>query len=237
MGPIIIPSKWGRIKSPFSQSIHQGIFNGSLFIGEPPIPSHSQEQKRGSRCAKRSFTGVAAKPNASAARWHSSRRSMGLHLGRWTEHAGDGRFMEKKRKKNNQMMIDFGLFLYQMGCFIYQMMIYQMIHQKKIWVVFISGDDGLWVSSKLAQTRVWELSSIARNQEEFFFSHYKWKQETSPKSWSIFGNPHKKKCWWLWLFSMCSKKTKGLNYLSSRLRMKTLSNFCPGELAQSVLPG
>ena len=25
MGPIIIPSKPGRIKSPFSQSIHQGI--------------------------------------------------------------------------------------------------------------------------------------------------------------------------------------------------------------------
>jgi len=39
---------------------------------------------------------------------------------------------------------------------------------------------------------VWELSNIARNQEEFFFSHYKCKEETSPKSWSIFGNPHKK---------------------------------------------
>ena len=59
-------------------------------------------------------------------------------------------------------------------------------------IVFISDDDRLWVSSKLAETRVWELSNIARNQEEFFFSHYKCKEETSPKSWSIFGNPHKK---------------------------------------------
>ena len=30
MGPIIIPSKPGRIKSPFSQSINQGIFNGTF---------------------------------------------------------------------------------------------------------------------------------------------------------------------------------------------------------------
>ena len=32
MGHIIIPSKPGRIKSPKQQSIHQGIFNGSITL-------------------------------------------------------------------------------------------------------------------------------------------------------------------------------------------------------------
>jgi hypothetical protein len=122
---------------------------------------------------------------------------------------GDGRFMEKKgkNKKNKNKLI-----------------------------VFISDDDRLWVSSKLAETRVWELSNIARNQEEFFFSHYKCKEETSPKSWSIFGNPPKKNVGGYGYFP-CVAKNKRIKLPVQSVEDENIIQFLSGRIGPVGSPG